>query len=174
VSPDKKLLKIDVNHLDVEAESLPQQAFIWGEEVARARKRVKEITQELKVVAAELDADVRNNPGAHGLVKVTDECVKAAIIRAGTHQSTVMKLHEAEYHLEILEAFFWSLKDKKGMIEAMITLHGQMYFSRPNTSQAEERNREAIAREVNGEVEERPARDKKVVVRGTGTMKRKK
>lgn len=170
MSPDKSLLKIDPSNLDKECESLPQTAFVWGEKVAEARKRVKELTQEVKVKAADLDADIRANPESHGLLKVTDDGVKSAIVRAGSYQVIVTKLHEAEYHLEVLEAFFWALKDKKSMIEVMAQLHGQMYWSRPNTTQADEQYREGVAREVNNGVEERKKRTT-TTVRGTKTRK---
>jgi hypothetical protein len=133
--PDKDLLAIHQGSLEVDCEGQPQRMFLWGQELAKARKESKRCKNRLKLVYAEIDKEVRENPGEFSLDKVTEKAVEACVLQHPEYQKMQTDLIEAEYSEDILDSFVKSLHERGDMIRGMISLHGQQYWSKPDTQQ---------------------------------------
>lgn len=132
--PDKKLLEIHENALEKDCTDHPRKVFLWGQELARIRKETKLAKHNLKLMSAQLNRDIRQNPIHFGLEKTTEAAIEATIIGEATYQAAQTDLIDAEYEEEVLEAFVEALRDYKDELRNMVLLHGQQYWSKPDTT----------------------------------------
>ena len=137
IQPNKDLLAIDRNNLELECEKQPQLAFEWGEQLAAASRRAKEARNSLKLAEAQIATEVRTRPGDYGLFKVTEDSVKQAVLLQSEYQQIQKELVIAEYEEDLLQQFCYAWSDRKKELENMVQLHGQMYFSRVQTTPRE-------------------------------------
>lgn len=146
--PDEDSLSIHKDRLDDDAEHQPKLMFRWGTELAAARRASKEAKARLKVVVAEVDRSVRASPGRYGLDKITEAAVTNIVVLSREHAVATQALIEAEYQEDMVDAYVKALNDRKGEIEVMSRLHGQMYWSKPDQTPKDQERvmREASAR----------------------------
>lgn len=136
--PDPDLLTIRRNNLDRDCQGHPKLAFEWGENLAGAIKRVKELKNQLKVIAAEIERRVRLQPNKFLLDRVTEKALETITFLDKDYQEVQERLVEAEYEENILQAFVYALMDRKESLKSMTALHGQQYWSKPLQSSKEE------------------------------------
>lgn len=128
-TPKKSLLDVSLDHLEEDARENPQLAYVWGMEHAKAKKAVKEAEQRLKLVVAQIGNSVRARNR-----DLTVQAVKDAIESSKEYKEAWAALTEAEYDADRIGVMVHSIELRKRAITDMVTLFGQMYWSKPDTS----------------------------------------
>lgn len=128
---DRRVADIDEHALDRECVEQPRVFLRYALMLAEARKDLKEAEDATKVAAAECSLDIRKSPEKYGMAKATDDSVKAMT----AVQKSVIDAHrreaEAEYQVNMLQAFVSALDQRKRMLEVLTTLQGQGYYAAP-------------------------------------------
>lgn len=129
-----EFFEIDELELDKEWLLQPKIFYSYAERLAKARKEHEQLKAEKELVVAQLDRNIRSNPGNYGLEKVTEEAVKNAIIVRKKYQQVNAKIIEGKYNVEVLQGAVDSLEHRKKALENMVVLFVQNYTSSPRPS----------------------------------------
>lgn len=124
---------IDESALDVECLEQASLMMRYTRELAKAEKEVARLNEKLKVTAATLDKDIRQNPNDYKIdVKITEAVVMNAIISNEEYGEVKAELIEAQYEAKMLEGAVTAIKQRKDMLQELVRLHGQNYFAGPS------------------------------------------
>lgn len=132
--PDAALLAIDKNRLDWECARHPQVCFHFAQLLADVRLDFEEAKIALDVEHAELDYAIRSDPAEHGFEKITETSLKAYIATYETIQQQQAVILQAKHKVELYQQFVDGLATKTKMLQKLVDLHGQQYFSTPRVS----------------------------------------
>jgi len=127
-------LEIDPLRLDDELIGQPKQRQQFGELLADAQLELDTAKSSLAVVQAETDREIREDPEAFGLAKVTEGSVSTAITVHPAVKIAVKKLNEARHKVNVLQAAVDGLEHRRAALKGMVELFGQQYFAGPTTS----------------------------------------
>lgn len=122
-----------INELSLDQEWLQQPILVhrYALELAERISEVEQIENELKVVRAELNTSIRNNPEDYDLPKATDTIVEAAIPGQPEYQVVLKRLLDAKKRRRIVDAACQALEHKKKALENMVQLNLRDYYSTP-------------------------------------------
>lgn len=123
---------IDVNALDVEWVRQAALMLHYARIVAQHQREVDRVQENLDVIKARLDHDVRKNPAAYGLDKITEASVGNTVTMLVEYREAKVKVMDAWYELNIMKASVNALEHKKRALEGLVSLHGKMYFAGPS------------------------------------------
>lgn len=123
---------IDPGQLDVECTQQADLFFRYAEQAIKASSEVDRQRFGLKVLEAKLQARVREDPEHYGVVKVTEAAIDAAVKTHPKYTAAVDGLLTAQEVSSLLDIARETMQMKKGMLEALIKLHGQQYFAGPS------------------------------------------
>ena len=137
------IVSIDEHHLDKECIRLPSDYLKWSTQSAAKKWEVDRLKAKLEVVQAEIAAAIRRAPEAHGLEKITEASLSAAVLLQERYQKVQARLIDARHDQELTQAVVWALEAKKRSLTLLVELHGMGYFSSPKIS---EQGREAVER----------------------------
>lgn len=129
------VIDIDKTRLDDEAENQPRKVWIYGKMYAKAIQNFDEKSAELRVVEADLDALVREDPASFDLGKITEPAVKRAILRSREYQDALTKVNEAKYKVILLEKALETLDHRRTSLTMLNKQDERNYFSRTKFSQ---------------------------------------
>lgn len=122
---------IDEMQLHREWKDQPKRYFKIGELLANAKRNYDEIDASLKLAKAEVDMDVRANPDAYGLAKITEAVVESAVLRSKKVQGIIEELREARHECDILTVALEAMQHRKRSLENLVSLHIANYYSAP-------------------------------------------
>ncbi len=125
------LLDVDVNNLDKEWQNQPKLVFEYMAKLADMSLEEDDKQAIIKVVIADLDAAMRENPEDYGISKVTEAAIKQAIAKNKDLRRAQAELRELVHERAILSAFVAALSHRKRGLENLVELHGMGYFSAP-------------------------------------------
>lgn len=131
-------VEIDQYALDEEWLNQPVKMEEAGRLLADARYELDLATAKLSIIAAELDAAIRDDPQQFGLSKATDKSVEKAVLNNPRHQKQQVKVLKLKHKVGLLQSLVTALDHRKKALENLVFLHGQQYFSSPRAS-AEDR-----------------------------------
>lgn len=126
-----EVLSIDESALDKEWQAQPRRVFFAAQKAAEARREVTGLANAVKVAEAEAALEIRKDPAAFGLVRATDDGVKAAVRVHPAVRQAEEQLAEAKYALDMAEGFVDALDHKKRAMENLVQLLAQNYWSPP-------------------------------------------
>ena len=127
-------LLVDRDTLDISWEKHPMMCFAYSVALAEARQKVNNLKREHKIMLAETILDVKQNPRDYDLpLKPTVDQVKSAAECDVQCEGLWISLVDAEHESDLLAAAVKSLDSKKSAMESLVKLHGQSYFSNPQT-----------------------------------------
>jgi len=148
-------LVIDRFRLEEECVDQPRRFMKWSEDFAEAVFKRDKAKQNLKVVSAQVQQRVRQDPELYGVVSgvrgVTEGSIQAAL---DTHHEILEaedKLIEADKDVQILKAAKESFDDRKRQITNLVHLQLGQYYSDPGkaaTSEAKRMQEEHLADNV--------------------------
>ena len=122
---------IDEMRLDTEWQNQPMMVWKMAREKALADKMVAEAKAAMEVVRAELAREIRADPVAFELDKVTESTVPACVLEQKPFKTAQAKYIEACYNADMYKAATIALEHRKKALEGMVELQGQNYFSAP-------------------------------------------
>lgn len=150
---DNRYMDIDTsikrNQLDSECIRLPNQIQEACAYLADREKALDRSKANRDVVLAELDQCVRLEPERHGIPgRVTETQITNAVGSLTSAQKVKDAVITAKHAVDIAKALVNALMAKKSMLETLVKLHGQGYFSDPKVSaedaEAFERDRPTV------------------------------
>lgn len=130
-SAPEKSFAVDKDSLDEEWVEQPDLFHKYAVKLADARLAIEEAKAELDVTQSELDRDLRADPEAYDIPKVTETALSNAILLQPEYKKALAKVNQARHHQDILQAAVTALDHRKKALENLVFLHGQSYFSSP-------------------------------------------
>lgn len=126
---DDDELIINKFELDRECVEQPQLFQKYSKLLAEAQKCYEKMKVDGDVMEASLDAEIRLDPKKFGLTKITETGIKNAV-KLQTEWNTFQdQLIDAKHTTSILQGVVRAFDQKKKMIESLVQLHGQEYYS---------------------------------------------
>ena len=128
----EKDVTIDPDALDTEWLEQPRLMMRYARISAQAQKDYEEEKQNLDIVKAQIDQDIRINPQDHGIEgKITEAVVSAGILVSNEYQIAQKKVADALYEYNMARGAIQAINGKKDALENLVRLHGQQYFAGP-------------------------------------------
>ena len=124
-------LKIDDSSLDLECLDQPSLFMRYAKHAANARRFLDLAKQNLDVVKAELDKDIRESPDNYGILKITEGSIQSAILTDKAYTEAYKEFTDAKYEADMAQNAVVAMNQKKDMLEQLIKLQGQSYFAGP-------------------------------------------
>ncbi len=123
-------LEVDRLRLDDEWVKHPKQYYVWAKKSADAQYVYDQAKAELELTKAELDQEIRNNPGTYGLPeKVTELKVANTIILQNEYQVALKYLNTKRHELDIAHAAVNTLEQRKRQLTVLVELWIRDYYS---------------------------------------------
>jgi hypothetical protein len=142
---------IDESALDVEFLEQTNLMIRYAEHASQTKREAEEAKENLELVRAGLDKDIRQNPANYGLEKLTETVVSNTIILQPEYQEASKRLIQANYEAGMARFAAQAISDRKNCLEALVKLHGQQYFAGPKIPR--DLTTEAQKRKQQGEVD---------------------
>ena len=132
---------LQLSRLKLDQHCLEQVEWMdeYVELTADAKQKVEEVEAELTLNDAELYRRCRKDPDKFIEGSVTEPAIKNAVLAHPRHVELVKKVIKAKHALDICTGAVRTLEHRKRMLELMVSLHGQQYFSVPKTEYTSER-----------------------------------
>jgi hypothetical protein len=139
-------INVDESALDVELLEQPHLIMKYGAVVADAKKELDYFKELLDNTKAELSKEIRADPDAFDLLKITEAVVADTIIMQDTYKQAAEDVIEAQYRYNMARTAFDAIYARKDVLDGLIKLHGMQYFSGPSvprniTEEREKRNK---------------------------------
>lgn len=125
-------LYIDESALDVEWLEQPELVMKYVKYTAEAEAMRDQKKEYLDFVAAQLDKDVRDQPELHGITKVTEATVEAAIKRSNKYQDATKEYLDAKYEAKIARGALDAVQSKQYSLQELGRLHQLQWFPGPS------------------------------------------
>ena len=127
-----KDIAIDVEALDLEWLEQPSLMMKYSKNAADC-KRTRDIAKEgVDLIKAEIDKDIRKNPGDYGVEKITETVVMNAILEEVDYQSAMTTYIDARHSADVAAAAVSAFEQRKQALEGLVKLFGLQYFAGPS------------------------------------------
>ena len=164
----KKELKINKYNLDQELTMQPQLFMDWASSYAEASIDRETAKNQLDLIRAEVDHSIRNSPDMKK-IKQTESAISSKVTRSKKVQRYFTKYLNALKVEKILYEAKSAFKQRQKMLEGLVQLHMQSYYSDPKVKvsnelfdtiqQKKERNLKQTSKEIRGSLKVRRGRD---------------
>jgi len=128
----EKDMRIDEKCLDVELLNQPEKVYKYSKLLAEAKQELELAKENLSLVKAEIDLDIRDNPDKYKLQKVTETAITNIILLEEEYKEAQARLNKAMYEVNVLQGAVYAINDRKSSLENLVKLHGQDYFAGPS------------------------------------------
>jgi hypothetical protein len=129
----EKEMTIDDSALDIECidqAKLMLKVTRLDAELSRDADNAKE-TRDF--VRAEVDKDIRTNPGKFGLEKTTEAAIQSIILGDERYKKANQAFIDALFESNCAKGAVRACDHRKSMLETLSRLHAQSYFAGPKT-----------------------------------------
>jgi hypothetical protein len=124
-------IAIDETALDLEWLGQPQLAYEYAQYQADARKVMDIAKENQMVIHAEVEQEVREDPDAFKLAKVTEKAIEAAILQDSRYRAASKKVINCQHEYSSSQAAVHAIEHRKQALENLVKLMGMNYFSSP-------------------------------------------
>lgn len=128
----EKDIKIDETALDTEWLEQPRLMIQYSQYTAQAQKEMEYAKENLEVVRAELDKEIRSEPEKFDVNKLTETVVQNTILLQERYREANKEYLEARYEYEMAKNAIRAFDQRKDALENLVRLYGQQYFAGPN------------------------------------------
>lgn len=125
-------VQIDVDALDIEWVEQPSLMAQYCAYSAECRKEMDRAKEQVEICKAKLDRQVRSDPGAFGLKKITEGAVASAIVESAEYQECQQEYIDARYEYDLSVTAVRAIDQKKTALENLVRLHAASYFAGPS------------------------------------------
>ena len=144
-------LSIDPYALDRELQRQATLMEKYAEQQAEARFEYDTARAALDLCKAKVELAIRSQPAKHGITKVTEATVSAAVLLNPDYQAALEHQIQTKYEYELASGIVSALDHKKRSLQGLVSLFGMDYFSNPNvttgmTQEVESYNRKATVK----------------------------
>lgn len=130
---------IDPDNLHEEWFRQPNLVWKYSKAFARADALAKKAKERIKVVMAQLDAEIRRNPGEYGIEKITDKAIEAAVYRHPKYWEIVEESIDLKEEANLLDGALNTLEDRREALKHAVRLFLNEYWGDPHLSNVEGR-----------------------------------
>lgn len=127
-------LTVDENNLLNEWKGQAALMLEYGTLLADAMQEEDEAKAALAVKAAELERDIRSDPGAYDVERITETAVAAAIPVQPDHAVAMKKLNKARHGVRVLRAAVDALAHRKSTLQGMTDLWLRQWYADPTST----------------------------------------
>jgi len=124
-------IEIDKHRLDEEWVEQPVLYHQHAVAVVEARAVWEQAKARLEVIKAEFDIEIRRDPEAYELPKVTETIIASAVTSQKLVKDAVAAVIKAREEVGILEAAVSALEHRKKALEKLVELSTRDYYSEP-------------------------------------------
>ena len=153
-------MEINPDELDVEILDQPKLMLKYTKLLATALEVRDLLKEKAELTRAEIDKDIREDPDAYGLAKITETVVSNAILQEEEYQKVQVKLIKANFEVKVLNGVVSAIEQRKGMLENLVKLHGQQYFAGPSVPHNLSELYEKKQKEMNKRMSKKLTREK--------------
>ena len=142
-------VSIDPNSLDVEWQKQASLVHKYGILLSDAISERDKAKENLEIVRAEIDLDIRKNFKEYGLEKTTEGAISATILNEKDFIEAQETVHDANHNVNVLQSAKNALEHKKKALEYMTQLYLSGYWAEPKiTSEAQEKYSEKDSEKI--------------------------
>lgn len=150
----KNPFEIDVLSLHKEWEKQPELYLTYAEKLAKAKRNLDRIKNQLEVIRSTVSMKIRNNPSKFGIEKVTESCITSAVLTHKKVKAGIKKVTQAKYKVDMYLASVGACDHRKKALENLVYLQGQGYYAEPHIDnetkqKMEERRKKTISKKIN-------------------------
>jgi len=127
----QKDIIIDPDSLDLEWLDQASLFMKYARGAAIARADLDQAKENLDVVRAGLDKEIRTNPEKFKIDKITETVVTNTIIGLIEFQKANEKFLTCKFEVDISQAAVNAMNQRKDALENLVKLNGQSYFAGP-------------------------------------------
>lgn len=125
-------IRIEEDALDLEWLNQPSLMLSVTREQAQTMEVEDRAKENLELVKAELDMEIRSDPDAFGITKLTEATVSAAILASEKYQEASDRYLNAKFENKVAIGAVKAFEQRKDALENLVKLHGQQYFAGPS------------------------------------------
>lgn len=126
----QKDLKIEVDALDLEWVRHSHKYMLYNEASARANDIVRKKKNDLEVIDAKLDQEIRISSEGAGK-KMTADAIKAEILSNDKHITALIEYNDALYQADLCASAVKAMDHKKVALQSLVQLWSGNYFAGP-------------------------------------------
>ena len=161
-------LAIDPDALDVEWLDHPARFMRYAEACAKAKKKLDESHERVKVVRSKLVKRIKEQEGG------TAQEIEAKYRNSPRHKKAKQAMINAEYQFNVLSNAVSAMHARRSALENLVRLHGQSYFAGPQEPRDLSLEFGKQAREVRRKEREERMRGRSTRTKPAGRSKRTK
>ena len=128
----EKDIRIDESALDVEWLQQPHIMLKYARISADASYEMDLAKQNLELIKAELDKEIREDPEKFDIAKVTETVVVNTITRHPAYKAALLQYQDLKLEYDYARNAVSALHAKKEALENLVRLYGMQYFAGPN------------------------------------------
>jgi len=121
-------VEVQEHLLDQEWKRQPELVFKYGMMLADARRELQRAERMLVDRKNELSRDIRENPEAYGLAKVTESAIQTAIELDKRYLDWRDEIDQLRYEVGVLAAAMEALQHKRRALEKLVDLYLADYY----------------------------------------------
>jgi hypothetical protein len=145
-------MKIDEQSLDIEWLEQPGLMFRYTKYAADIRLRADKAKENLDLVKADIDKDIRTNPEKYDIEKITETVVLNTIIGNVRYRKANEELSNAQYELNIANGAIRAIEARKDALENLGRLLGLQYFAGPKIPRNLSEEKESRQKKINSSI----------------------
>jgi len=136
-------LNIDENNLCEEWQGQARLMLYYGTQLADAIQEESEAKARRDVTAANLAYDIRSDPAAFGLQKITETAIVSTIALQPEYATAAEERHTAAHKSAVLLAVVDALRHRKSALQGMTDLFLRQWYADPKSKAQPAELREA-------------------------------
>lgn len=147
---------IDPDSLDTEWLQQPRLMLKYCKISSEAEMLYELAKENLDLVKAELDKDIRSDPERFGISKLTEAAVSNTIISHKLYKEASTNLIQTKFEWGVAKGAVKAVEHKKDALENLVSLFGKQYFAGPHVprdlsheweqKQKQEQSNESVAK----------------------------
>lgn len=128
----EKDITIDESALDVEWLEQPRLMMKYTKYMSRIERDMDLAKENVDLVKAEIDKEVRTNPESYGIMKVSEGAINNIVIMQTGYKKAMREYVDIKYEYKIASGAVRAVDQRKTALENLVKLHGQQYFAGPS------------------------------------------
>ena len=139
---------IDQGRLDEEWLNQPKTFYRYALKLADVKVELERTKAERDVTAAEVDQEIRANPGGFGLGdKQTEPAIKNAGIVEPRNMKANRAIIRAKHAVDIVQAAVDAMEHRKKALENLVHLFGMNYYAEPKAPRTTKERMQKVVRD---------------------------
>lgn len=124
-------MRIDEDALELELLEQPSLVAKYSRLLAEAKRDRDLLRENLDLVKAEINLDIRDNPTKYKLEKLTVDSVNACILMEDDFKKAQKDLNDSSFEVNVLTGVISAIDHRKSALENLVKLFGMDYFAGP-------------------------------------------